>query len=111
MPRVTLSDGRWLDMRPIYISERRQFIELSRTAKNDAFVDYLEALVALVAPAVGGRSWDGPIDALTTKQLMTIVAEWHRLSEDDAVPPATGTPSPDSPSPESSEALTASLSE
>ena len=52
MPRVTLSDGRWLDMRPMYVSDRLKVIDLQAAAvagPNQRFIDYLKDLAASLA--------------------------------------------------------------
>lgn len=97
MPRVTLSDGRWLELRPIYVSDRLAVIDLQAEVEANPdrsfVVDYLKALAAIVEGGTTAKSWDGSLLEMPEPELLTLMSKWRKASEDDAVPPASGTPS------------------
>lgn len=88
--RVTLSDGRWLEMRPIWVSDRLAIIDLNRRVKKMQAIDYLAEMAALVDRATEARSWDGTAGDMPEGHLLRIVTDWNKVSEDDAVPPVFG---------------------
>lgn len=101
MPRVTLSDGRTVDLRPMYISDELAIVDIADREFDGPRprIDLLRAYAAVVEAAVTGRSWSGSFLEMSERDLTYLFGEWRRLSDEDAVPPAVGTPSP-TPSPE-----------
>lgn len=108
MPRVTLSDGRWLELRPMWISDKLALVDLEA---DTAPLERLRCYGAIIEPAVESRSWDGSLLDMSEEQLLLLLRDWARGTQEEALPPETGTPSPE-PSPNGdSEEPTASPSE
>jgi hypothetical protein len=84
----------------MYISDRRQVSELAESMPEDATVlDAYAATLAIIESALAERSWEGPFDQLTVKELEDILQAWAEQTEDDAIPPDDGTSSETSPQP------------
>jgi hypothetical protein len=102
MARIDLPDGRSLELRPMYISDKLAIVALDAEDPPRAFLARMEAYAAILERAVTWRSWDGPLTDMTEQRLLAILREWAVLTEDDALPPASGTgsemtsPAPDS---------------
>jgi hypothetical protein len=94
MPRVTLSDGRSMEMRPIYVSDRLAIIELNERRQDSSApitdIEYLKALAAIAEPAVIEKSWPGSLLEMPELELLALMFKWRKASEDDAVPPVSG---------------------
>ncbi len=98
MARITLSDGRWLDMRPMYISDKVRILKVQERDEADTvteaeYFDLVIEMVGVIEPGVTAKSWDGPITDITDTQLVTIARDWASMTEDDALPPESGTDS------------------
>lgn len=94
MARLTLPDGRWIEIRPQFIREQNAIRDLNdRTPPDTPILDYLNDLLVILRPAVTETSWDGDVDELTPKQALLVMREWPRVTEDDAFPPVPGTSS------------------
>ena len=90
MATVTLSDGRTLSLRPMYIREKRAIIDLQEATTDESpILDYTEALGAVIEPAVS--DFDGSIYDMTEMQLLQLINQWSTVTEDDAIPPENGT--------------------
>ncbi len=102
MIRLTLADGRWLDLRPIYISDRLTMVELGERVNSGgiAGLEYLSDLAALVSAAIVEKSWEGSVLQMSQPALLQLVNQWMEATEAEAVPLASSGPS-DSPSPAS----------
>ena len=88
MATVTLSDGRTLTLRPMYISEKVKFIALSEKTNDETpLLDYMQGLGAIIEPAIDPESWTGSVYDMTELQLLALSAEWRTVTEDDALPP------------------------
>jgi hypothetical protein len=105
--RITLDDGRWLDMRPMYISDMLAIQEAERrlSSKDGGERDVVAEFVAVceaITPGVEARSWDGPITQMTPEQAMRLARLWGNATEDMVMPPLSGSasakPQPSPPS-------------
>lgn len=104
MPRITLEDGRWVDLR---LPSTRAFLLLLDSPDTDdddvkGIVTRIRDLRDAFMGSCTGTSWGGPIDDLQPVELSGLVGPWLRATEDDAFPPEQGTdsvttlPAPDS---------------
>jgi hypothetical protein len=101
---IDLPDGRALDLRPMYISDKRRLVDFETGSEGLRVLDLMEGYIAILEPAVLWKSWDGPLTDMTEIRLLNIVREWAVVTEDDALPPASGTDS-ETTSPAPSSAL------
>ena len=93
MATVTLSDGRTLELRPMYISEKLAIVKLQEQDDEQPYIDIIVSMSKLIEPAVTAKSWDGPLLDMTELQLLKLARSWSMLTEEDAIPPALGTDS------------------
>lgn len=132
MARIDFPDGRWVELRPMYVDEElalddfdragdeleqvlAQAREATAAASTAAAGDREAALDAaavsvtevqrrladrlrearrIVSDACTGTSWGGPLTARLTKaELRDVMVQWRLATEDDAVPPVSGTSS------------------
>jgi hypothetical protein len=104
MIRITLADGRWMDLRPMYISDRLALVDLNEQFKSEGnILEYLQSLGGIVAAALDSKSWKGALLEMSDADLMQVFSDWVKGTEEAAVPLASGATSP-TPSPESSSA-------
>jgi len=106
MPRVTLADGRTVELRPMYISDELAIVDIGEREFDGPRrrLDQVTAYAALLEAAVLERSWSGPFLDISEPDLGYLFGEWRRLSDEAVVPPVDGTPSPTpSPAPGSAE--------
>ena len=89
MARITLSDGRWLDMRPMYISDKVRIVKLQERDETDDYLDQVIEMAKIIEPGVGAKSWDGPVTDITDTQLVTIARDWAGITDEDALPEAS----------------------
>lgn len=90
---VALADGRWLDLRPMYISELKAVIAWQERDEQGTFIEQVDEIVALIEPAVRARSWDGSFEDMSPDELFKLIGRWRTVTEDDALPPENGTDS------------------
>ena len=94
MARITLNDGRWLDMRPMYISDKVRIVKLQErddaATESESYLDLVVEMAAVLEPGILETSWDGPITDITETQLTLIARDWASMTEDDAVAPEHG---------------------
>ncbi len=95
MATVTLSDGRTLELRPMYIAEKIRIIKLQDD--DDKETTLLEAVVRIadiIEPAVKSKDWDGTLLDMTELDLYGLARSWASVTEDDALPPESAPSSP-----------------
>lgn len=96
MARIDLPDGRWVDLRPQYLSDKNAIIALNARVEgeNGRYIDLLNGYADIIRPAVEATSWGGDVAEMTERRLLWLLAEWARVTEEEAVgPPASGTTS------------------
>lgn len=91
MPRIDLPDGRWVELRPQYLSEKNRILELPAKVAEGRLIDLLNGYADIIRPAVLALSWEGDITDMPELRLVELIRQWARITEDDAVPPASGT--------------------
>lgn len=93
MARIDLPDGRWVDLRPQYLSDKNAIIALNERIEGDngRYIDLVNGYADILRPAVLATSWGGDIAEMPERRLLVLLADWARLTEEDAVPPASGT--------------------
>ncbi len=94
MATVTLSDGRTLELRPMYISEKVRIIKLQEQDEEGTLLDMVVGVADLIEPAVESKSWEGALLDMTEMQLLGLAREWTVITEDDALPPESAPSSP-----------------
>ena len=87
MAQVTLSDGRTLELRPMYISEKLKLVKMEEDDSEERYLDVVTAVAAIIEPAVVSKSWEGSLLDMTDRQMLTLTREWSSVTEDDALPP------------------------
>ena len=103
MARITLPDGRWLELRPMWLSERNALLALSDRAGDMLYVDYYNTLAGIVGKGVEALSWEGSVADMAEERLAWLSKEWGRITDEDALPEANGTASETSSPPPASE--------
>lgn len=134
MARIDFPDGRWVELRPMYVDEELALDDLDRanddivaasaaaraaadtmTAAGDdpvqreaaleaaaerlnelqrAVADRLREMRRIMADACIATSWGGPLTARITKaEFRMVLVQWRIATEDDALPPESGTSS------------------
>lgn len=88
MPRITLSDGRWVELRSMWISDKLRLIDLA--AMQTTPIERLRTYAEVMEPAVREKSWDGSLLDMSEQQFLTALRDWGQAAEDDALPPASG---------------------
>lgn len=92
MAVYTLSDGRTITLRQQYLSDKVRIVDLAEALPEDPTpLQQLRAIADAIRPAVEGTSWDGDILDMTDADLLQLLAEWSRRTEEAAVPPVSGT--------------------
>jgi len=90
MATITLSDGRTLDLRPMYISEKIRIVALNDKTDDDSpMLDYVQELGSIIEPAIDPESWTGSVYDMTEMQLITLSVEWRTITDEDALPEAS----------------------
>ena len=90
MATVTLSDGRTLSLRPMYISDKAKIVAVQERDEEAQQLDILTEMASLIEPAVTAKSWEGSLLDMTEMQLLHLAREWARLTDEDALPPGPG---------------------
>lgn len=104
MARIDLPDGRWVDVRPQYLSDVNRLVELGKRSDDPDFtvLDLINGYADIIRPAVLALSWDGDVTDMPEPRLAWLIRQWAVVTEDDALPPDSGTggatpsPRPDS---------------
>ena len=87
MGTVTLSDGRTVDLRPMYISEKLAIVKWQESDEESTYLDVVQGMAAIIEPAVISKSWEGSFLDMTERQMLTLARDWAKVTEDDALPP------------------------
>ena len=93
MARVTLHDSRWVDLRPMWVSDKVAIVELDRDRDESALLDYMSRLAGILERGVLARSWEGSLLDMTEMALLGLVRDWAVITDQDALPEANGTSS------------------
>lgn len=95
MSRIDLPDGRWVDLRPMWLSEKNAIVayEASIEGTKIPHLERVNAFAALLRPGITATSWDGDIADMPEMELLRIMFQWQTVTEDDALPPVKGTSS------------------
>ncbi len=101
MARIDLPDGRWVNLRPMWLSEKVAIVayEEETEGKQTSYLERMTAYAALLRPGITETSWGGDIADMPETTMLNIMARWQTISEDDALPPVTGTSSETPPLP------------
>lgn len=103
MARITLPDGRWLDMRTMTVndelvmddlgaagSEAEATTEDDPKAAESAYGRYMGLLrqtKAILVAATTATSWGGDAGDMGRDAMFELVSQWRKAGEDAAVPP------------------------
>lgn len=94
MARLVLSEGRWADLRPMLAKEEMligDLVELS--GKDTNYFRVKKAMVQALDGATREASWEGGFGELPKDEVLTAILLWDRLTEEEALPPDSGTSS------------------
>lgn len=104
MARIDLPDGRWLDMRLPTTDEWLALLEAEDADDPVSWVKRVRDMRDALNAACRETSWGGKPSDLSPGVLTSVlVPAWLKATEDDALPPASGTdsgttsPEPSSP--------------
>lgn len=93
MPKIVLRDGRWLQMRLATVNEQLAIIDLPAATEKGARIDRLRFFRDMLRDATSETSWGGDPGDLSTADMSSVIQPWLRATEDDAVPPDSGSSS------------------
>jgi len=88
--RALLSDGRWVALRPQYLSERFALEDIrkldgEKLEPNDLY----RKLLAILEPAVIGTSWGGTVAETTPVQMGELFGLWPAITEAAVMDPTS----------------------
>lgn len=106
MARIDFKDGRWIELRPMYVDDELAIYDLAEagsamegTEDEDAARRYfglLREAKRVIDGATTAASWEGGAGRLQRDDLLGLIAQWRTATEDDALPPvnepSSGTP-------------------
>lgn len=79
----------------MYVSDKNKLIAYEAEAEGQKvrYLDQLNAYADILRPGVIATSWDGDLTEMTDTRLLWLLGQWAVITEDDALPPASGTSS------------------
>lgn len=92
MPRITLPDGRWLDMRLPTVNELLDLDDLPTEEGNGGEFARMRFWRNTLRAATSATSF-GDVGDVSVADMMLIVSGWLTARDEDAVPLASGTTS------------------
>jgi len=101
MARITLSEGRWADLRPMRSKDEAllgEFAELEGTQDWKAYYGLKARMLRHLEDATRETSWEGGFGELPNGDLPAIFIQWDAATDDEALPPENG-PSSETPPP------------
>lgn len=94
MARLVLSEGRWADLRPMLAKDEMLIGELVDLENKDtAYFRIKRDMVRALDAATREASWVGGFGELPKDEILTAILLWDRLTEEEALPPDSGTSS------------------
>lgn len=106
MARIDFKDGRWIELRPMYVDDELAIYDLADagsamegsddegTARR--YFELLREAKTIIDGATLAASWEGGAGRLQRDDLLGLIAQWRVATEDDALPPvsepSSGTP-------------------
>jgi hypothetical protein len=97
MAHITLKDGRWIELRPMYVDDELAIYELAEAgsameagddeAAARRYFGLLRDAKRLIDDATTAASWEGGAERLQRDDLLGLIAQWRTATEDDALPP------------------------
>jgi len=93
MPRINLPDGRWVDLRLPTTDEWLTILDDPDADPDDdmAGVKRVRVVRDALNAAFTATSWDGKPSDLDPVTLTKMAGPWLAATQDDAIPPASGT--------------------
>ncbi len=89
MPRITLPDGRWLDMRLPTVNELLDIDDLPEAEGDTEAFKRIRFWRNTLRAATSATSWDGDPGDLSIVDMMGVVGPWISAKDEDAVPKAS----------------------
>ncbi len=97
MARIDFKDGRWIELRPMYVDDELAIYDLAEAGSamegsedEDAARRYfglLREAKRVIDGATTAASWEGGAGRLQRDDLLGLIAQWRTATEDDALPP------------------------
>ena len=101
MARIELSEGRWVDLRPMLAKDEALIGELAEVEDSKDVTGYFKVKARMVRSldeATREASWEGGFGELPKGETLTALFLWNAATEEEALPPDNGTSS-ETPSP------------
>lgn len=89
--KLHLPDGRWLEQRPLSVNDQIAIVDLPKEFNKR--IERMRFWADLFRRRNVALSWEGDPGDLTPEEMIGIVPAWIAGTEDDAVPPASGSSS------------------
>ena len=99
MNRITLADGRWLELRTMWVDDELFLDELGHAGdelestedntgeKAQRYFALLRSVKARIDDATLEASWEGGAGQMTTGDLLGLIGRWRTETENTALPP------------------------
>jgi hypothetical protein len=91
--RIDLPDGRWVELRSMWLSDKNRIIDLEKREEEARYLDMVNEYASILRPAVVALSWEGDISDMPELEMLRLIPEWGRLTTEDVLPEANGTSS------------------
>lgn len=94
MARIDFPDGRWLVIDPMLVDDELALADLAE-AEGDykGQVAFVRGMRDLLDARITSTSWGGGAGKMTKAEMYGVFAQWRVATEDDALPPVSGTSS------------------
>ena len=94
MARLTLSEGRSANLRPMLAKDLMLLGDLlDLNARDTGYFKVYKRMVQALDAATIDASWEGGFGELPKDEILSSILMWDRATEDEALPPESGTSS------------------
>ena len=96
MARLELSEGRWANLRPMLAKDEMligELAELEETRDASSYFRVKARMVRALDDATREASWEGGFGELPKDEILVALLKWDRATEEEALPPDSGTSS------------------
>jgi len=96
MARIELSAGRWVRLRPMLAKDEAligRMAELEDTNDATGYFKLKAQMMDQLDEATLESNWEGGFGELPKDELLVVLLQWDRSTEEEALPPDSGTSS------------------